>query len=894
MSVRNLDAVFEPKVIALIGASNKPGSVGSVVARNLLQGGFDGLVLPVNPKERAIHCVVNFHSIDELPETPDLAVIATPPQTVPDIIAGLGKRGCRAAIVIAAGFGEGKRAAGKALQHRMLEAARPHCLRIIGPNCLGIVVPHRGINASFAHLAPEPGGIALFSQSGAVATAIIDWACARGVGFSHIVSLGDTADVDFGDLLDYAALDRKTRAIVLYVESIDQARKFMSAARTASRSKPVVVIKVGRSQAGIAAALSHTGALAGMDSVYDAAFRRAGLVRIDNLADLFDAIAVLGHGVRMDSDDLTIITNGGGLGVLAADKAGKHNIALRRLDDSCIASLDKSLPATWSRGNPIDIIGDAPGSRYAAALEVVLGDTHGGAVLVLNCPTAIADSSDAATAVVKTVRAHPHRPVLTAWIGESAARQARAIFVENNIPTFATPEDAVAAHAHLVRYRRVQSLLMETPDHADTWFRPDRKRARAMVENALRQDRATLDEMQSKELLALYDIPVVRPYMARNPDEVREVARSIAAPVALKILSPDMTHKSDVGGVALNLETPQEAAEQAEKMLVTVGGRVPRARITGFTVQEMVSRPGAVELIAGLAVDPVFGPIVVFGQGGVSVEVVGDRTIGLPPLNRVLARDMISHTRVSRLLAAYRDRPAADIDAVADVLVRLAELAIDRPEIAELDINPLLADTDGVIALDARIAIEKPAVEGTARLAIEPYPRSLIHDIKTSDATPYLLRPIRPEDETTVVEMLEHCADEDIEMRFFRPHKVFDHGFVARLTQIDYDRSMSFVAVGLDEGEDRGRICGISRLDADPDKEKAEFALIVRPGLKKTGLGHRLLSELVAHARNIGLKTVWGDIMRNNVAMVDMARKFGFRIEDREPEDSMITVSVAL
>lgn len=894
MSIRNLDALFSPKTIALIGASNEPGSVGAVLARNLFEGGFDGLVLPVNPNQRTIRSTLNFRSIADLPETPDLAVIATPPRTVPGIVGELARRGCRAAIVITAGFGEGERAEGRALRQEMLEAARPHLMRILGPNCLGLMTPHLGINATFAHLAPRPGEIAFLTQSGAVATSVLDWAHGRDIGFSHVVSLGDMADIDFGDLLDFLALDRRTRAIVLYVESITHARKFMSAARMAARAKPVVVVKAGRSEAGAKAALSHTGALAGSDAVYEAAFSRAGMLRVGELGELFEAVAVLARGIRLVSDDLTIITNGGGIGVLAADEAAEQGIALAALDEARLQRLDAVLPAAWSRGNPIDILGDATGARYAAALEALLAGAPQGTLLVLNCPTAIADSRDAAKAVITAAAAHPGLPLLTAWLGDGAAAEARRMFAENGIASFETPEEAVRAHTHLVRYRRNQALLMEAPAACGTGVEPDRQRARAIIARALAEGRALLNEVEAKSLLAAYGIPVVETRIARDPAAAADTARAIEGPVALKILSPDITHKSDVGGVALDLASAEEVEACARRMLQAVQRARPAARITGFTVQPMVRRPGAHELIAGLAEDPLFGPIILFGQGGTAVEVIGDRVIGLPPLNTALARDMIGRTRVSRLLAGYRDRAAADREAIAATLVRLSEIAAENPEVAELDINPLLADAEGVIALDARIVVRQPALPGTRRFAIQPYPRELTHEIETRDGSRYHLRPIRPEDESAVIAMLQRSSREDVRLRFFASISSFDHAFAARLTQIDYDREMAFVAVAPAGSDHAGEICGAARLVADPDNEAGEYAVMVRSDLKGTGLGYRLMKELLAYARSKGLKRVFGDVLKENGRMLDLARELGFTPQASSPEDEVVTLSLDL
>ncbi|MCP1364277.1 acetate--CoA ligase family protein, partial [Halomonas sp. BBD48] len=547
MSIRNLDALFNPSSIALVGASNRPGSIGAVLARNLFEGGFAGPVMAVNPHERAIRSTLNYRSIGELPLPPDLAVIATPPTTVPELVRELGELGCRAAVVITAGFGEGDREEGKRLRQAMLEAARPYLMRIVGPNCLGIMAPHAGVNASFGHVAPRQGHLAFVTQSGAVATSILDWADSRGIGFSHVVSLGGMSDVDFGDMLDYLALDPKTHAILLYVEAISQARKFLSAARMASRTKPVIVVKAGRSDAGAKAALSHTGALAGSDAVYDAAFRRAGMLRVDTLDELFQAVGTLATGVRVKGDRLAILTNGGGIGVLAVDELAEGHGQLATLSDMTVERLNNVLPVAWSRGNPVDILGDAPGKRYADALDILLAEPDADALLVINCPTAVADSLDAARSVTQAITSQ-RIPVLNCWLGEAAGQQARHLFARHGLPSYETPEQAVRAFAHLWRYRSNQALLMQTPP-ALTGLDFDRNTAEAIIDTVLDDGRSLLTEPEATALLAAYGIPTVPAKTARDPDEAAAAAEELGTPVVLKILSRDITHKSDVGGV---------------------------------------------------------------------------------------------------------------------------------------------------------------------------------------------------------------------------------------------------------------------------------------------------------------------------------------------------------
>ena len=889
MSIRNLDALFAPSSIALIGASNQPGSIGSVLARNLYEGGFAGPILTVNPRERAIRSALNYRSIGDLPLDPDLAVVCTPPKPVPGLIAELGDRGCRAVIIITAGFGEGEQAEGQELMQAILDVARPRLTRIVGPNCLGVMAPHGGINASFAHLAPLKGDIAFVTQSGAVATSVIDWACARGIGFSKVISLGSMSDVDFGDMLDYLALDPCTRSILLYIEAVTHARKFLTAARTASRTKPVFVVKAGRSAEGARAAQSHTGALAGSDAVYDAAFRRAGMLRVRTLDELFHAVGTLATGMRVNGDRLAILTNGGGIGVLAVDHLADDNGRLAELSEETLARLDALLPGPWSRGNPVDILGDAKGDRYAGALEALLGDPAADAIFVMNCPTAVADSLEAAKAVVTTLNARHRVPVLTCWLGDGAASEARRLFAGKKIPAYDTPEQGIQAFGHLCRYHHNQQLLMETPPDVSNLISIDRAKADAIIDGVLEDGRTALTEPEAAAILSAYGIPTVASVTARDPQEAAAAAAELGFPVVLKILSRDISHKSDIGGVRLNLASAEAVLQAAGDMLAAAGRVAGDARIDGFNVQQMIRRRDAHELIAGVAEDSVFGPVILFGEGGTAVEVIGDRSVGLPPLNPLLANEMIRATRVCRLLNGYRDRPAADLDAIALTLVKLSHLVTTLERVVELDINPLLADAAGVMALDARIVVRRCGRDQQP-LAIRPYPQQLEREIEIRSGQRLRLRPIRPEDEAELVGMLRRSSREDVRMRFFSTLKDFDHPFAARLTQIDYDREMAFVALRPDSPE----ILGAVRLSADPDREMAEYAVMVRTDMKGTGLGYALMSQILEYARDAGIGRVFGDVLKENDRMLWMAREFGFTALPTEQGSDTVTVEICL
>lgn len=888
MSVRNLDKLFKPCSVALIGATDRPGSVGAVVMRNLRRADFRGELLLVNRHHQTLGGMPVYSEVASLPRPPDLAVIVTPPDTVPGLVAALGERGTKAGVVITAGFGE-LGDAGRALQQATLDAARPHLLRLVGPNCVGIIVPKIGLDASFSHLAPPAGDIAFVSQSGAMITAMLDWAASRGIGFSHVVSLGDMADVDFGDMLDYLAADRSTRAILLYAEGITHGRKFMSAARAAARGKPVLVLKAGHSTAGARAAASHTGMLAGSDAVYDAAFRRAGMLRVRHMAELFDAAETLALTREQKGDGLAILTNGGGAGVLATDALEAAGGRLASLAPETIERLGRVLPATWSHGNPVDIIGDAPGERYAAALGALFADHGIDAFLILNCPTALAVPEEAARAVIDTAATAPQdmlsgRNIFTAWLGEHSAAAARRLFSAARIPTYDSPEAAVSGFLHRVRYQHNRVLLMETPPARPDPFEPDVEAVRTIIANALRCSKSWLDAEEATAVLAAYGIRQPLAQNAVDAEEAAAAAAMIGFPVALKIRSPDITHKTDIGGVALDVSDEAQVRQQTAALLARVRAAQPQARIDGVIVQQMVRRPGAIELLVGLSEDSVFGPVVVFGQGGTAVEVLQDSAVALPPLNLLLARGQMMQTRVWRLLQAYRGKPAAAIDAIAEVLIRVGQLAAEHAEIRELDINPLLADAAGVIALDARIRVAVAAMTEAARLAIASYPKHLESDEPLHDGTVVQLRAVRPEDEPLLHDLAAHMSPEDLRLRFFTPVRGLTHVVAARLTQVDYDREMALLV------RHEGTVLGIAHFFADPDRLSAEYAIAVRTDWQGRGVGYLLMTRLIDIAQQFGIGELVGEVLRENGAMLEMCRALGFAITPDPDDEALLRV----
>ena len=891
MTIRHLDKLFNPKSVAMIGASNRPRALGGLVMRNLLKGGFTGPIMPVNLKSEAVAGVLAYPDLASLPVVPDLGVISTPPSTVPEIIRQLGQKGTRAAIVLTAGMALQNDDQGRTLQDAMVEEARQYDVRILGPNCLGLMVPGIGLDASFSHLPADTGKIAFVSQSGALCTAVLDWARAHGIGFSHFISIGDCAELGFADVLDYLASDPETRAILLYIECIRQRRNFMSAARAAARNKPVLVVKAGREAAGIKAAASHTGALAGADDVYDAAIRRAGMLRVHDLVELFAAVQTLARAKPLKGDRLALMTNGGGCGVMAVDHLIEDGGKLADLSDETIAKLDEVLPPTWSRGDPVDIIGDAPGERYVKATEILTAAEEVDALLILHAPTALVPATDVAQAVIDVAK-ETQINILTNWVGDDAVAPARRMFEAAGIPTYRTPGSATRAFMHLVEYRRNQEMLMETPASVATGFVPATETARRVVEAALAGDRGMLSEMEAKMVLKAYGIPTVETEIADTPEEAATIAQEIGFPVALKILSPDITHKSDVGGVRLSLDTPEAIQAAAEGMLRTVATEMPGAEIHGFTVQRMALRPDAQELIVGITTDSIFGPVILFGHGGTAVEVIADRAVGLPPLNMSLARDQVSRTRIYRLLQGYRDRPPADLDAICLTLVQVSQMIVDIPEIVELDINPLFADEHGVLAVDARIGVLPAATLTEQRLAIRPYPKELEEAFTMASGRQVLLRPIRPEDEPEHLEFHSKLTPEDIRFRHFGMVKDLPHSEMARFTQIDYDREMAFIASAPREGGGHETL-GVVRAVSDPNNERAELAIIVRSDLKGQRLGWKLLNKIIEYCRSRGTKELAAQVLPDNKRMLEFARSLGFETR-AVAEENILEVTLEL
>jgi acetyltransferase len=896
MTIHNLDALFQPDTIALIGVGSAARGPATVMARNLFHGGFRGPIMPVSDQV-AVEGVLAYRSVAALPVVPDLAVLCNPSDQTPGMIDQLGRRGARAALLIGEGGLEPAGQDAFGLRQRLIEAARPYGLRLIGPNSPGVMVPSRGLNASVVHARPGKGDIALIGQCGTVVSAVVEWAGERGVGFSHVVAVGDAADVDVGDLMDALASDGGVRAILLHIEAVSNARTFMSAARAAARHKPVIVIKAGRNLEATCRASARVGAPPGSDAVYDAAFRRAGILRVTHLSELFDAAQTLGMGVSIAGvppgpGRLAILTNGAGIAVLATDTLIDGGGRLAALAPTTVERLNRELPPGWSHGNPVNIGSDATAKRYGDALDLLRQDPTNDAVLVLNYPSSTGDGVACAQAVIDASRKPTSgraRPVLTSWLGEGATAEARRRFAVTRIPSYDTPDGAVRGFLQLVEYHRNQELLMETPPSLPEQFEVDETTARAIIERALAGNRQWLTEPEALQVVAAYGIATQETYRVDTPAEAAEAARAIGRPVALKLRTPDLSHRVDFNEVILNLKEPDQVRIAAEQLLRLAGEAEPPIPVDAFTVQAMADLGEAQELIIGMSEDRLFGPVLRFGHGGSGGAVLGDEALALPPLNMNLARDLMAQTRVWRLMHGYRGRQPVALDAVAQALIKISQLVVDTPEIAELEVDPLFATERGVLALGARIRVAPPAPPGPSRLAIQPYPKQLEQPAVLRDGTPVLIRPIRPEDEPRLHAMIATMTAEDLRLRFFAPTRRLSHQTAARMTQIDYDREMAFILVTPDHLG--GDILGVAHLIADPDLRRAEFAPMVRSAQCRRGLGTLLMQKIVAYAETRHIGEVYAGVLRENTGMLRLAHKMAFSRRDNPDEPGVLEVT---
>jgi acetyltransferase len=889
MKKHYLRKIFEPQSVAIIGASDREASVGAQVLRNMRESGFAGEIYPVNPKHDTIQGLKAYASIKDIDHPIDLVVIAIPASAIPTVLRQCGDHEVGAAIVLSAGFAEiGKR--GKALQHEIVDIARTHDIPLVGPNCLGIIRPRVGLNATFAKSGVETGHVALVAQSGAFCTALLDWADSNGFGFSAVASLGATADIGFGDVLDYLAVDPETKSILLYVEGISDARSFMSGLRVAARLKPVIVVKSGRNENGTRAAASHTGALVGGDDVFDAAVQRAGAVRVYTVSQLFAAVKTLASGTRVEGPRLAIVTNGGGPGVMAADRASDLEVTLATLSDKTVSRLSEALPAHWSHSDPVDILGDADAQRYAAATEIVLEDSGVDGLLVLLTPQAMTDPSACAAGIIGAAKKF-QKPVLACWMGENLVAEGRRLLSDAGIPHFTSPEAGVDAFGYLACYRRNQKSLLQAPEPLSKHSEPDVDGARLIIENAMGERRFTLSNAEAKAVLKAFHIPTSPSINVNSAADALVAAEGVGLPVAMKINSPDITHKSDVGGVRLNIREPRSVRTAFREMTEAVKSVMPDARVIGVTIEPMLNRPHAREIMIGIAHDPVFGPVISFGAGGTAVEIFADSQVALPPLNEYLSRELIRRTRAARFLQQFRNLPEADIGVLTDVLQRISEIACELPEVQELEINPLLVDEDGVIAVDARIVVAPPRTSTAyyGHMAIHPYPPELETTWQLPDGTDVSVRPIRPEDAEIEQDFVQNLSPESKYFRFMQSMDKLTPMMLARFTQIDYDREMALIAV-INEHTPQARILGVARYVSNPDRQSCEFALTVADEWQKKGMGRQLMQRLMTVARDRGIEIMEGEVLSQNSKMLRLCERLGFRTAHDPDEPDVVQV----
>ncbi len=880
MGTLNLDKIFNPQSVAIIGASDTEGSVGFAIVKNFTRLGYAGRVYYVNNRKPEILGSKTYSSITAIPETVDLAIIATPAKTVPDVVEECGKAGVKGSIIVSAGFKE-TGPAGKILEDRILEAAKKYNLRIVGPNCIGVIRPRINLNATFVDKVPKAGNIAFLSQSGALGSAILDWAIHENVGFSNFVSVGSMLDVDFGDLIDYFGTDPKTKSILMYVEGITEARKFMSAARHFARTKPIIVVKSGRFSESAKAAASHTGSLSGEDSIYDAAFKRAGVVRVDEIADLFNAAEVLSTQPLPKGPNLAIITNAGGPGVMTTDALIAQHGKLAKISQKTLDSLNAVLPPFWSHGNPIDVLGDAKAERYKAAVEACLNDPNVDGILVIFTQQAVGDAVGIAKIIVDLVKgkAYQNKTILTSFMGFGAVQEANSILNANNIPTYSTPEQAVKTYMTMYQYERNVELIYETPEElaVDT---PPKRPINVILRNAAQENREILTEDEAKKILKYYNFPVVKTAVANNVEEAIAYAQQMGFPVVLKILSPQIIHKSDVGGVILNVHSPSEVRDAFETLIQRATAYNPEAQIIGVTVQPMVQKKGY-EIIIGGKTDPIFGPVLLFGMGGVGVELLKDYSMGLPPLNTTLIRRMMEETKIYQLLKGYRGSRPVDLRKLEQTLLLFSQLLIDFPQIREIDVNPMLINEKEACILDARIVIDKAKIckkfEPHEHLVISPYPKRIEKLWVLKNGQEVLLRPIKPEDEPMWLEMFQNFSEESIRYRFFQMLKDTPHEVRVRYCNIDYDREVAIVAELLEEG--RRKILGVSRVSIEPDGKTGEMAFIVGDRWQNLGLGTEMVDYALDIAAEMGVENVYAIMLPDNYRALSLTKKMGFDIE---------------
>lgn len=894
MNTHYLTSLFTPEKIALFGASDRENSVGGIVYQNILSSGFKGKVYAINPKHETIQGQKAYKSLDDVDGSVDLAVVATPAMTIPGIVEACGEKGIKMMLVLSAGFRE-TGDEGLRLEERVTSLVQRYGMRMMGPNCLGIIRPDKKLNITFGHTVSRPGNVAFVSQSGAICTAILDWAEKNDIGFSSVVSTGISADLDFGDYLDFLASDPLTKSILLYIEGIKNSRRFMSSLRAAARVKPVIALKVGRHKSGAEASMSHTGALVGSDETFSAALSRSGVLRVESVSQLFAAAKVLSSShYREASERLVIITNGGGPGVLAADRATDRGIELSTLSEATVEELNKVLPDVWSHGNPVDVIGDAPPERYRHAVEICLKDPGVDGAIVVLTPQAMTEPTLVAKELIKAVKTSD-KPVLTSWMGGGQVAKARKLLKNAKIPDFPMVESAVDAFSFLGTYNRNQRLLLQTPAKLTSGHEPpDKEGARLIIEGVLTERRKILTEPESMAVLKAFQIPAAQNAVAHSPNEALVIAESIGFPVAMKVLSTDVSHKSDAGGVRLNIHSAHEVRGVYRELVDHVQKKLPDANITGVTVEKMYRSSNARELMIGIVRDPVFGPVISFGSGGTNVEVMEDSAISLPPLNHRLAYDLIDRTKAAKMLARFRNKPEANMELLVDILLRVSNMACELPWIQEMDINPLMVDDKGAVAVDARIRVEypKPSTDPYNHLAIHPYPAHLVSPVQLSDGTEIVIRPIRPEDAEIEQAFIRALSPESRYFRFMNSISELSLEMLVRFTQIDYHNEMALIAVW--SGDDGEEEIGVVRYMTNVDKRTCEFALVVSDQWQGKGIARLLMRNLIEIARDRGLEVMEGQVLSNNFRMLDLMARLNFRISNDPTEPGIKLVQLNL
>ena len=876
-----LDKIFDPRSVAIIGASDEEGTVGYALIKNFTETGFEGKIYPVNIRKNEILGYKAYQTVEQIPEPVDLAVIATPAKSVPEIVEQCGKAGIKGLVIISAGFKE-IGAEGKALEDKILEIKKKYGIRIIGPNCLGVIRPSIKLNATFINRMPKSGKIAFISQSGALGSAILDWAIQENIGFSNFVSIGSMIDVDFGDLIDYFGMDPKTRSILMYIEGLTDARKFMSAARHFARTKPIIVVKAGKFSESAKAAASHTGSLTGEDIIYDAAFKRAGIIRVDEIGDLFNCAEVLGTQPLPKGPNLAIITNAGGPGVMATDALIARGGKLAKLSPKTMEILNSLLPHYWSRGNPIDILGDAKADRYRAVVEACLDDESVDGILIIYTAQAVAEPVEIAKNIVELIknRGYQNKTILTSFMGYGVVQDANRIFNENSIPTYSTPEQATKTYLYMYQYKRNLELIYETPEELAADVAPPKRPITVIMRNAAVENRELLNETEAKKLLEYYEFPVVKTAVAKTADEAVAIASQMGYPVVLKILSPQITHKTDAGGVVLDINSENEVREAFECIIQRVKQYNPNAEILGVTVQPMIKKRGY-EVIIGAKTDPLFGPVILFGMGGIGVELFKDFAIGLPPLNQTLVRRIMEETKVYQLLKGYRNVPPANIKLLEEIMVRFSQMLVDFPQLKEVDINPLFINENEAFTFDARIVIDKERIfqklEPHQHLVISPYPKKYETLWKLRDGRTVLLRPIKPEDEPLWLEMFQNFSEESIRYRFFQIIKDTPHEIRVRYCNIDYDREMAIVAELNEEG--RRRILGVVRVSLEPDRKSGEIAFIIADPWQGLGLGTKMVDHVIEICKDMKVEMLYGIMLPDNYRAINLMKKMGFALK---------------